>query len=54
MATAPANFSDGQMLEAHTASSHDKLKSRHLYMIAMGGKRDILSFAIEHPSMKID
>lgn len=44
MATAPANVSNGQVLEARTAGSHDKLKSRHLYMIAMGGKTDAIGF----------
>jgi hypothetical protein len=42
MATEPANISNGQVLETDAAGSHSKLKSRHLYMIAMGGKKDIL------------
>ncbi|KAJ5601232.1 proline permease PrnB [Penicillium lagena] len=37
MATELANISNGQVLETGAASSHSKLKSRHLYMIAMGG-----------------
>ena len=41
MATEPPNFSDGEVLKTSTA---DKLKSRHLYMIAMGGKIDALIF----------
>lgn len=48
--TDPAHVSDGQMLETpgNNASSHAKLKSRHLYMIAMGGKKKPL-VAVEHP-----
>ncbi|KAJ5807963.1 proline permease PrnB [Penicillium riverlandense] len=37
MSTEPANISNGQVLETDAAGSHSKLKSRHLYMIAMGG-----------------
>lgn len=39
-ATEPDKVSDGQVLETGSnAGSHTKLKSRHLYMIAMGGKK---------------
>lgn len=38
MAAEPGNVSNGQVLETGAAGSHSKLKSRHLYMIAMGGK----------------
>ena len=37
--TVPYNVSSGQMVETKMAGSHSKLKSRHLYMIAMGGKK---------------
>lgn len=52
IATDPANVSDGQMLEqaSNNASSQANLKPRHLYMIAMGGKKKPSSFvAVEHP-----
>jgi amino acid permease len=50
-ATEPDKVSDGQVLETGSnAGSHTKLKSRHMYMIAMGGKTMPWSFAVEdHP-----
>lgn len=41
MGTESANISDGQVLESTKAAAHTKLKSRHLYMIAMGGKLQV-------------
>lgn len=38
MGTESANVADGQVLEGNKPAAHTKLKSRHLYMIAMGGK----------------
>lgn len=38
MGNESTNISDGQVLEGNKAAAHGKLKSRHLYMIAMGGK----------------
>lgn len=37
------NISDGQVLEGNKAAAHGKLKSRHLYMIAMGGKLQVFA-----------
>lgn len=42
MGAESANVSDGQVLESTKAAAHTKLKSRHLYMIAMGGKLQVL------------
>ena len=38
MGTESANVADGQVLDGQKPPAHTKLKSRHLYMIAMGGK----------------
>lgn len=52
VATEPAKVSDGQVLETSgsNAGSHASLKSRHLYMIAMGGKKMPCSVAVGHPT----
>lgn len=34
-----ADVSDGRVVETSATGSHAYLKSRHLYMIAIGGKR---------------
>lgn len=40
MASDPASHvADGQTLVTSTSGAHTKIKPRHLYMIAMGGKR---------------
>lgn len=43
MGTEPTNVANGQVWESNKAA-HTKLKSRHLYMIAMGGKRTARRF----------
>jgi len=54
MTTESDKVSRGQVLETGTAGSHSKLKSRHLYMIAMGGKKVILSLSLIALARKSD
>ena len=54
MTTESDKVSQGQVLETGRAGSHSKLKSRHLYMIAMGGKKVILSLSLIALARKSD